>query len=389
MTTLRPEHHLLQELIRCPSVTPAEGGALDLLEGKLNAAGFTCHRLPFGSGEARIDNLFAIYGSAGPHLGFAGHTDVVPAGNSAAWQHDPFSGTIEDGVIHGRGAVDMKGGIAAFIAAALDWVSQHHECDGRISLIITGDEEGDAINGTLPMLEWIADKNMMPDAVLVGEPTNPAVIGEMIKHGRRGSLSGEIEVRGSQGHVAYPHLAQNPLPLLMQMLEPLARGTIDTGNTHFDPSTTAITSIDTGNPARNVIPATTRAAFNIRYNSDHSVDSLKAWLTDHFNSVSNDWQATWTDNAHPFVTAPGKLTDMLTSAVEKVTGRTPQLSTSGGTSDARFISRFTDVVEFGLVGQTMHKVNECTPLDDVTVLRQIYAHAIDIFMGTETEQTGA
>ena len=382
MTTLLPEHELLQALIKCPSVTPAEGGALDLLQDRLAEAGFTCHRLPFGDGDQRIENLFAVHGESGPHLGFAGHTDVVPAGDTAAWQHDPFSGTVENGKMYGRGAVDMKGGIAAFVAAALDYV-KNNDTKGQISLIITGDEEGDAIHGTKPLMEWIASEGLMPDAVLLGEPTNPDQIGDVIKHGRRGSLSGDIEVRGSQGHVAYPHLASNPLPLLMRMLEPLATGTIDDGNEHFDPSTAAITSIDTGNQARNVIPARARAAFNIRYNSDHTGESLKAWLTDHFNSVTPHWQATWLDSANPFVTAPGALTDMMVDVIKEVTGKTPALSTSGGTSDARFISQHTDVIEFGLVGQTMHKVDECTSLDDVTTLRQIYAKAINRFLNKQ------
>lgn len=380
MTALQPEHVLLQELIRCPSVTPVEGGALDLLETKLSAAGFTCHRLPFGAGEDRVDNLFAVYGEKGPHLGFAGHTDVVPPGQAAAWSHDPFSGAIEDGMIYGRGAVDMKGGVAAFVAAAIDAVGTSPET-GQISLIITGDEEGDAIHGTKPMLEWIADQGMMPDAVLLGEPTNPDAMGDVIKNGRRGSLSGEIEVTGSQGHVAYPHLATNPLPILMAMLEPLTTGAIDDGNDHFDPSTAEITSIDTDNPARNVIPASARAKFNIRYTSDHSAESLQNWLIAHFNSISPDWTATWIDSANPFVTAPGAFTDLIASSVNAITGRQPALSTSGGTSDARFISRYTDVVEFGLVGKTMHKIDECTPLEDVTTLRQIYARVIETWLG--------
>ena len=274
----------------------------------------------------------------------------------------------------------MKGGIAAFVTAAIAW-AETKPADGRISLIITGDEEGDAINGTKPMLAWMDDTGMMPDAVLLGEPTNPASMGDVIKHGRRGSLSGDLEVHGSQGHVAYPHLATNPLPLMMAMLEPLSKGAIDDGNAHFDPSTAAITSIDTGNPARNVIPSSARAAFNIRYTSDHTAASLRAWLTEHFNSITENWQATWVDSANPFVTAPGALTDTITAAVEAITGRQPQLSTSGGTSDARFISRYTDVVEFGLVGKTMHKVDECTPLDDVTTLRQIYARVIETYFG--------
>jgi succinyl-diaminopimelate desuccinylase len=380
MPTLEPEHALLQGLIRCPSVTPAEGGALNLLEGLLAAAGFTCHRLPFGKGKSQVDNLFAHYGEGDRHLGFAGHIDVVPPGDHAAWRHDPFSGVIDNGFIYGRGAVDMKGGIAAFVTAAINWV-KGSKTEGRISLIITGDEEGEAVNGTGPMLKWIADAGLMPDAVLLGEPTSSDTMGDIIKHGRRGSFSGEIEVHGSQGHTAYPHLATNPLPVLMAMLEPLTAGVIDDGNVHFDPSTTAITSIDTGNPARNVIPASARATFNIRYTSDHTAEKLRSWLTDHFNSISKDWKANWIDSAHPFITTPGDFTDLISAAITTITGRCPVLSTSGGTSDARFISQYTDVVEFGLVGTTMHKVDERTPLEDVTTLQQIYAQVIKIYFG--------
>ena len=375
MTSSPPVHDLAARLIRCPSVTPAEGGALDLLEGELSALGFTCHRLPFGEKSDRIDNLFAVYGSGDPHFCFAGHTDVVPPGDAQDWRHDPFGGIIENGRLFGRGAVDMKGAIAAFVIAARDYIAQNHQ-QGRISLLITGDEEGDAIHGTKPVLDWLAAENLMPDAFLVGEPTNPDAIGDMIKHGRRGSLSCELTVKGRQGHAAYPHRADNPLPRLMAMLEPVAHVEIDQGNDHFDPSTAAITSIDTGNPARNVTPQQAVAKFNIRYSSDHSADSLKDWLTQHFNSVGGDWSAEWFASADPFVTAPGQFTDTMTRAIAEATGRTPALSTSGGTSDARFIAAFADVVEFGLIGQTMHQTDEHTSTEDLDLLTKVYGHML-------------
>ena len=370
--TNAPVHDLAARLIRCPSVTPAEGGALDLLQDELTRVGFICHRLPFGEGAERIDNLFAIYGTEGPHFCFAGHTDVVPAGDPASWQEGPFDGAIKDGKLYGRGAVDMKGAIAAFVIAAREYIAEQADGAGRISLLITGDEEGDAVYGTKPVLGWLDDQGLMPTSFLVGEPTNPDAIGDVIKNGRRGSLSGELTVSGRQGHAAYPHRADNPLPRLMAMLAPLAAVEIDKGNDHFDPSTAAITSIDTGNPARNVTPETATAKFNIRYSSDHSADSLKAWLTNHFNTVGGAWQAEWYASANPFITTPGDYTDLVAEAIASVTGRTPQLSTSGGTSDARFIAPYADVVEFGLIGQTMHQVDEHTNLDDLDKLTEIY-----------------
>ena len=374
-------HDLAARLIRCPSVTPAEGGALDLLQEELTAAGFVCHRLPFGEGDAQIDNLFAIHGTAGRHFCFAGHTDVVPAGDVASWQHGPFAGAIDDGKLYGRGAVDMKGAIAAFVIAARDHLTAATGEAGRISLLITGDEEGDAIHGTKPVLDWLNDHGLMPDTFLVGEPTNPDAIGDVIKNGRRGSLSCDLTVIGRQGHAAYPHRADNPLPRLMEMLAPLAKVEIDQGNDHFDPSTAAITSIDTGNPARNVTPERVTAKFNIRYSSDHSAASLKAWLTDHFNAVGGDWQAEWHASADPFITSPGAYTDLVAAAIKDVTGGTPALSTSGGTSDARFIAPFAEVVEFGLIGQTMHQVDEHTNLEDLTLLTEIYRRVLSRYFG--------
>lgn len=372
MTDITPSQRLARELIRCPSVTPEEGGALDVLEQFLSKAGFTCHRLPFGEAEARVDNLFAIWGhEAGPHFGFAGHTDVVPPGDEADWTHPPFAGAVDDGILYGRGAVDMKGAIAAFAIAASDVIDNNPPA-GRISFLITGDEEGEAINGTKPVLDWIYEKKLMPDVFLLGEPTNAAVIGDTVKNGRRGSLSCTLTVEGVQGHAAYPHLADNPLPRLLAMLNPLANTTIDDGNTHFEPSTAAITSIDTGNPARNVTPQRATALFNIRYSSDHTADSLQSWLAEHFDSVGGQWSAEWHISADPFITETGEYTESVLAGIAEVVGRTPELSTSGGTSDARFLSRFAEVVEFGLVGQTMHQIDEHTSLNDIEILTQIY-----------------
>ena len=361
---------LAQRLIRCPSVTPAEGGAINLLEAELSAIGFACTRLPFGEGNDRIDNLFARYGSAAPHVCFAGHTDVVPVGDAAAWTRDPFGGDIVGGVLFGRGAADMKGGVAAFVAAAAAVIEGG--IGGSVSLLISGDEEGDAVNGTVRMVEWAMANDQIPDMCVVGEPTNPDALGDMIKNGRRGSLSGHLVVTGRQGHVAYPHLADNPLTRLVAMLAPVNGTELDGGTPHFLPSAANVTTIDVGNPATNVIPARAEAKFNIRFNTEHSADSLRGWLEEHFTRVGGDWHAQWKANADPFITDPGPLTDMLAAAVTEITGRTPALSTTGGTSDARFITRMCPVAEFGLVGKTMHQVDEHVDVADIEELCAIY-----------------
>ena len=361
---------LAQRLIRCPSVTPAEGGAINLLEAELSAIGFACTRLPFGEGNDRIDNLFARYGSAAPHVCFAGHTDVVPVGDAAAWTRDPFGGDIVGGVLFGRGAADMKGGVAAFAAAAAAVIEGG--IGGSVSLLITGDEEGDAVNGTVRMVEWAMANDQIPDMCVVGEPTNPDALGDMIKNGRRGSLSGHLVVTGRQGHVAYPHLADNPLTRLVAMLAPVNGTELDGGTPHFLPSAANVTTIDVGNPATNIIPARAEAKFNIRFNTEHSADSLRGWLEEHFTRVGGDWHAQWKANADPFITDPGPLTDMLAAAVTEITGRTPALSTTGGTSDARFITRMCPVAEFGLVGKTMHQVDEHVDVADIEELCAIY-----------------
>lgn len=368
---------LTQRLIRCPSVTPHEGGALDCLERELTALGFVCQRLPFGMGDERIDNLFARRGTDGPHICFAGHTDVVPVGDRDAWTHDPFGAVIEDGRLYGRGAADMKSGIAAFIAAIARLPADL--ANGSISLLITGDEEGDAINGTVKMVEWAAANGHQPDMCIVGEPTNPTALGDVIKNGRRGSLSGHLVVEGRQGHVAYPHLADNPLTRLLAMLAPVNGCELDAGTSHFGPSVAHVTTIDVGNPATNVIPARAEARFNIRFNTEHSAAGLIGWLEEHFARVGGDWKVSWKSNADPFITAPGPLTELLSDASEAVTGRRPELSTTGGTSDARFITKLCPVAEFGLVGQTMHQVDENVLTADIDGLSAIYEDCLRRF----------
>lgn len=365
------------DLIRCPSVTPAEGGALDLLQSLLEPMGFTCHRLPFETdGTPTIDNLYARRGTGGPHLCFAGHTDVVPVGDAAAWTRGPFDGTVADDRLWGRGAADMKGGIAAFVAA----VDRHLATGGdrgSISLLITGDEEGPAINGTTKVLDWMEANGEIPDMCIVGEPTNPTAMGDMMKIGRRGSFTGRLTVFGTQGHVAYPHLAENPVHGLIRLLEPFAHGTLDGGTEHFPPTTLSVTTIDVGNPANNVIPAEARATFNVRFNDAHSSDSLEKMFRDSFDQKGVRYEMETECSGESFVTEPGALSDMISEAAFAVTGRRPELSTTGGTSDARFIKRLCPVVEFGLVGQTMHKVDEHVAVDDIRALTDIYTAVLD------------
>ena len=370
---------LTQKLIRCPSVTPAEGGALDLLEAELNGLGFSCVRLPFGTGDARIDNLYARIGTAGPHFAFAGHTDVVPPGNTSSWRHDAFGGAIEDGSIYGRGAADMKGGIAAFVGACKTYLDSER-LQGSISLIITGDEEADAVNGTVKMVEWLETSGNVPDFCVVGEPTNPATLGEVIKNGRRGSLTCALNVSGTQGHVAYPHLANNPVPALVQMLAPVNGTELDGGTTFFDPSTAQVTHLNIKDPASNVISDNVTAQFNIRFNTKHSKDSLSGWLQEHFERVSAEFgvnfEANFSSNAAPFITEPGPFTELMSDAIQAETGITPTLSTTGGTSDARFICKICPVAEFGLVGRTMHKIDEHVATDDIDKLVSVYKSMI-------------
>lgn len=369
---------ITQDLIRCPSVTPVEGGALATLEKLLGDAGFAVSRVTFRDEDTPdVENLFATIGSGKPHFVFAGHTDVVPAGAASDWSQGPFDGNIKDGVLYGRGAVDMKGGVAAFSAAALDFVEEFSAgFGGTISFLITGDEEGPAVNGTVKLLEWAAGQGHTFDACIVGEPTNPEKLGDAIKVGRRGSLSGIVTVSGIQGHAAYPHLADNPIPGLTRLLAALDVLELDLGNERFQPSNLEIVNLDVGNSAFNVIPARAEARFNIRFNDEWSLESLKSKILETLQAVNlGDLEldvAFKRDASESFLTKDDKLIETLGSAVKAETGRSPELSTGGGTSDARFIKNYCPVVEFGLVGQTMHKVDECVSIEDLDRLATIY-----------------
>ena len=369
-------HELAIKLIQCPSVTPNEAGALDLLEGALKKLGFAITRLTFGKGKAQVQNLFARLGTGAAHFCFAGHVDVVPVGDAEAWCAPPFEARIMDEKIIGRGAVDMKGAIACFIAALSAWLNDNQNFNGSISLAITCDEEGVAMHGSRDIVAWLNAQNQMPDAVLVGEPTNPEAIGDAIKYGRRGSLSCALTVYGEQGHVAYPHLADNPLHLMLKMLEPLAKGELDE---RFAPSTVAITSIDTRNKSRNVIPAKASARFNIRFGIEQTPEKLEQWLHRRFKDVSEKYDAKFHLSAEAFATKKGDFTALVADAIHDITDRRPQFSTSGGTSDARFFAPFTEVLEFGLVGKTMHKIDEAVALQDLTLLTKIYHRILTRF----------
>jgi len=369
---------LTQALIRCPSVTPVDCGALAVLEDALKPLGFVCHRLPFSApGTPDVDNLYARFGNSGPNLCFAGHTDVVPVGDEAAWTHPPFGAEIHDGVLYGRGAVDMKTGIACFAAAVSRFLAdQGDDFKGSLSFLITGDEEGPAINGTVKVLDWMKANSEVMDACIVGEPTNTNVLGDTIKIGRRGSLNGFITQHGTQGHVAYPQLADNPLPKLVKLLDKLASTPLDLGNDHFDPSNLEIVTIDTGNTATNVIPNSARATFNVRFNDTYSPTTLTAWIKDQLAQVGDNFDLDIQVSGDSFLTPPGLLSEVMSSAVTDVTGRVPELSTSGGTSDARFIKDHSDVAEFGVMNATAHKIDECVRVDDIKALTDIYLKMI-------------
>jgi succinyl-diaminopimelate desuccinylase len=358
---------LAQALIRRPSVTPKDAGALDVLEAALKALGFTTHRLPFGD----IDNLYARLGDAAPHFCFAGHTDVVPVGEG--WKADPFGAEVKDGMLYGRGAADMKSAIAAFVAA----VAKTGTPKGSISLLITGDEEGVAVNGTIKLLEWLKARGEKIDHCVVGEPTSVGKAGDTLKIGRRGSINFRVTVTGMQGHVGYPHKANNPIPALAELVTQLATHKLDKGTDHFDPSTLAFTTVDVGNEATNVIPGEARAGFNIRFNDRHTPESLTNWVNDRAARIAQESgcaiQVTAKTSGVAFLTAPGKFTQLVSDTVAGVTGQSPFFSTSGGTSDARFIKDFCPVVELGLAGGTMHKADECVPVAEIAALTEIYA----------------
>jgi succinyl-diaminopimelate desuccinylase len=382
---------IARDLVRCPSVTPADAGALGVLENILEAAGFEVHRVTFGEpGTADIDNLYARIGSSGPHISFAGHTDVVPPGNESAWSHGAFAGDVKDGFLYGRGAVDMKGGIACSVAAVLQYLAGHggkpgEDGKGSISFLITGDEEDLSVNGTVKLLQWAAARGEKFDHCVLGEPSNVETLGDCIKVGRRGSLSGTLYVDGIQGHVAYPHRAANPVPDISRLIVALSEEPFDHGSAQFQASNLEFTSVDVGNPASNVIPGQARAKFNIRFNDLHTQATLRELVEQRLVKAAGNrvrarivWEPS---NANVFVTKPGAFTDLAVAAIEEVTGRRPELSTSGGTSDARFISSYCPVIEFGLVGQTMHQIDERTPVSDLEKLTKVYRGILDRYFG--------
>jgi succinyl-diaminopimelate desuccinylase len=374
---------IARDLLRCRSVTPADAGALGVLENVLKGAGFAVHRVTFSEpGAADVDNLYARIGSGAPHIAFAGHTDVVPPGDESKWTHGAFSGEVRDGLLYGRGAVDMKGGIACSVAAALEYLAANGgQPKGSISFLITGDEEDIAINGTIKLLQWAAARGEKFDHCVLGEPSNAEQLGDCIKVGRRGSLSGTLTVDGIQGHVAYPHRASNPVPDIAALIVALSGEPLDHGSAYFQPSNLEFTSVDVGNPATNVIPGQAHAKFNIRFNDHHSQESLRTLIEQRMTKATGNrirariaWEPS---NSDVFVIKPGAFTDLVVAAIEEVTGRKPDLNTVGGTSDARFITHYCPVIEFGLVGQTMHQIDERTPVADLEKLTKIYRGVLD------------
>ena len=370
-------------MIACPSVTPEDGGAQKVLQDALAGLGFICHSQTFSEDNTPdVSNLYARLGSASPNFCFAGHTDVVPVGDPESWNDDPFSAEVKDGVLYGRGASDMKTAIACFTEATSRFIENHgNDFEGSISFLITGDEEGPAINGTRKLLEWAKAEGEVLDACLVGEPTNPTELGEMIKIGRRGSLNGTLTVHGVQGHTAYPHLADNPVHRLVNMLEVLTSEPMDDGTDHFQASTLQISTIDVGNPATNVIPGKATAVFNIRYNDLHTSATLDSWLREKLDAIGGEYELDIYVSGESFLTPPGPLSEIIADAVQAVTGTAPELSTTGGTSDARFIKDYCPVAEFGLIGQTMHKSNECVAVTDMAALTDIYTAVLERFFG--------
>ena len=372
---------LTRALIRCASVTPTDGGALGLTGAALERLGFTNHHMTFSEdGTPDVSNLYARLGDCGPNFCFAGHTDVVPVGDAKAWNLEPFAAEIRDDILYGRGAADMKGAVAAFIAAVDKFLGKRNgQFEGSISLLITGDEEGPAINGTVKVLDWLANRGENLDHCLVGEPTNPDNLGDMIKIGRRGSLTGTLIVKGIQGHVAYPHLADNPLPRLIKMMDRFTSHLFDNGNEHFTPTNLELASIDVGNTASNVIPAQATALFNIRFNTEQTSDDLEEWLREQCDAVGGDYTLNISIGAQPFLTQPGPFTKLISDAVEEVTGIKPALTTTGGTSDARFIHHHCPVAEFGLISETMHKVDEQAAVSDIEQLTRIYTRILESY----------
>jgi succinyl-diaminopimelate desuccinylase len=375
---------LAQALIRCPSVTPEEGGALSFMTQVLGDAGFEVHRQTFAEpGAAPVDNLYARFGVGRPHLLFAGHTDVVPPGDPARWRHDPFGAIVDSGELFGRGAVDMKGGIACMLAAALAYLDATPDFSASIGFLVTGDEEGAAVNGTVKLLRWAYERGERFDHCLLGEPTNPERLGDMIKIGRRGSLTAHLAVHGKQGHVAYPHLADNPIRGMMRLVDALTREPLDKGTQHFDASNLEITTVDVGNPTANLIPAEARATFNVRFNdrwTPHNLETeLRRRLQDAAGNAIRYSVSFEPTNAVAFITEPDAFVTLVAEAIESERGRRPALSTTGGTSDARFIKNYCPVVEFGLVGQTMHQTDERVAVADLDSLTAIYGRILRMY----------
>ena len=368
---------LTQGLIRCPSVTPEDAGAQVFLSEKLTALGFSCHALPFGE----VPNLFARFGRGGKHLCFAGHTDVVPTGPANLWTHSPFGADVLDGVLYGRGTSDMKGAVAAFTAAAASFIGRTKDFKDSISLLITGDEEGPAVDGTIKVLEWMAANDHIPDVAVVGEPTNPDLLGQEIKIGRRGSLSGSLHVSGKQGHVAYQHLAHNPVPPLIKMLDALNDYVFDKGSAYFPSSNLEITTIDVDNPAGNVIPAKGHAAFNIRFNDRWTSETLGQKVRSILDKVGHHYTLELSCGAESFITRPGDWSHTVLRAVQDITGRKAEYTTNGGTSDARFIVKYCPVVEFGLTNKTIHQIDEHATVDDLETLARIYERMLMLYFG--------
>jgi len=373
---------IARDLIRCPSVTPAEGGALAMIERFLNRAGFTVHRVTFEeAGADPVENLYARIGNAAPHLMLTGHTDVVPPGDESKWTHPPFASEVAGGVLYGRGAVDMKGAIAAKIAAALDYLGGHGKPKGSISFLITGDEEGIAVNGTVKLLKWAAERGEKFDHAILGEPTNPEKLGDMMKIGRRGSQNGTLVVTGTQGHVAYPELADNPVRNIAALMVAINAEPIDAGTAHFGATNLEFTSIDVGNKTVNLIPAEARARFNIRFNDTRTRHELRQLIEARAEKAAGGkvrWHIEWEpSNADVFLTPPGPFVELVSGAIREVTGLTPKLSTTGGTSDARFIKDYCPVIEFGLLSQQMHKIDEHVATADLVALTAIYRRILE------------
>jgi succinyl-diaminopimelate desuccinylase len=379
---------ILQDLVRCRSVTPFEGGALTVLENLLSAHGFVCQRLIFKERDTPdVENLFARIGTSKPHFCFAGHTDVVPPGNEADWSLAPFNADIREGFLYGRGATDMKGSVAAFAAAAIDYIKSNGKPKGSISFLITGDEEGPAINGTIKVLEWMEANGHVPDHCLVGEPSCGDELGDTIKIGRRGSLSFDVTVEGTQGHVAYPEKTDNPIPKLARFIDLLSHVRIDQGNEHFGPSTLAVTTVDVNNTAGNVVPARAHAKFNIRYSTVHTYQSLREWVDAQVARVKADvggrWSVSSSEGAEAFITQPGAFVGLVQDAVEQETGLVPKLSTAGGTSDARFIKNYCPVLEFGPTNATIHQVDERISMEELRATQTIYARILGAYFNNQ------